>query len=80
MEENVENVENTTELLFLEELTGNKCNSTDFDEISKILKLIENIKNENCRESAFAELSKQRETFPDLATYIWYSTGVVTCL
>jgi hypothetical protein len=75
-----ENVENSPELLLLQELTGNSCNIEDFNEISKIVELVEIIKDQNCRESALAELSKKRETFPDLAIYIWYSTGVVTCL
>ena len=75
-----ENVENTSELFLLQELTGNIGKTSDFDEVSNISELIEKIKDENCRESALAELSKKREIFPDLAKYMWYSPGIITCL
>jgi len=75
-----ENVENTSELFLLQELTGNIGKTSDFDEVSNISELIEKIKDENCRESALAELSKIREIFPDLAKYMWYSPGIITCL
>lgn len=75
-----ENVENTSELFLLQELTGNIGKTSDIDEVSNISELIEKIKDENSRESALAELSKKREIFPDLAKYIWYSPGIITCL
>ena len=32
------------------------------------------------RENALAELSKKRESFPELAPYLWHSFGVIACL
>ena len=32
------------------------------------------------REAALLELSKKRETFPDLAPVLWYSFGTITAL
>ena len=49
-------------------------------EIQKIIDLIKEIKNETKREHALNELSKKRESFKDLALYIWYSTGTVSSL
>lgn len=54
--------------------------STSQEDVSKIIEWVNQIKEENTREHALAELSKKRETFPDLALYIWYSTGAVSSL
>ena len=34
----------------------------------------------SCRENALAELSKKRESFPELAPYLWHSFGVIASL
>ena len=34
----------------------------------------------SCRESGLAELSKRRESFPELAPYLWHSFGTVAAL
>ena len=45
-----------------------------------LLGSLDELKNETTRETALAELSRKRETFADLAIYIWYSTGTVSAL
>ncbi len=50
------------------------------DEISKIIEWVNCLREESTREVALAELSKKRESFSDLAIYIWYSSGIVSCL
>ena len=48
--------------------------------IKQIIKLVEQTKDENTREKALEELSQKRESFTDLAIYIWYSTGTLAIL
>ena len=62
-----------------EESKSQKLKSPD-TEIQKVIDLINEIKNDNTREHALSELSKKRESFKDLALYIWYSTGTVSSL
>lgn len=50
------------------------------EDISKIVEWLEQIKDPDKRENGLSELSKKRESFPDLAIYLWYSTGVVASL
>jgi len=50
------------------------------DEATTIIEWIYQIQDENRREMALAELSRKRESFADLALYLWYSTGTVFCL
>lgn len=50
------------------------------DETAKIVEWVIELKHINLRENALAELSKKRESFPDLAVYLWYSPGTVTSL
>jgi CCR4-NOT transcription complex subunit 9 len=50
------------------------------EEIIKIIEWVKQIKDEITREQALAELSRKRESFQDLALYIWYSPGVVSGL
>lgn len=45
-----------------------------------IIKYMNQIKDPSKREKALSELCKKRESFSDLAIYIWYSPGVVTAL
>lgn len=54
--------------------------SNNLEEVSKIIEWVNQIKDESTREQALAELSRKRETFADLALYIWYSPGVVAGL
>jgi len=50
------------------------------DESNKIIEWVIQIKDPNLRENALVELSKKRESFPDLAIYLWYSAGTVASL
>jgi len=50
------------------------------DDEASIIQMVNEIKNENTREAALDELSHKRESLPDLALYIWYSTGTVATL
>jgi CCR4-NOT transcription complex subunit 9 len=54
--------------------------SSSQDEVTKIIEWVNALKDESTREIALAELSKKRESFNDLAIYIWYSSGIVSCL
>ncbi len=50
------------------------------DEINYIIKLVYLLKDGEKRANALLELSKKRESFPDLALYLWYSPGIMTIL
>ena len=50
------------------------------DDEASIIQMVNEIKDENKREAALDELSHKRESLPDLALYIWYSTGTVATL
>ena len=50
------------------------------DEANKIIEWVVQLKDINLRENALIELSKKRESFPDLAIYLWYSAGTVASL
>ncbi len=54
--------------------------SSNQEEVNKIIQWVNQIKDEATREQALAELSRKRESFQDLALYIWYSPGVVSGL
>ena len=49
-------------------------------EIHSIQQLVVDLTSHQTRENALLELSKKRETFPDLAIYLWYSFGTVASL
>jgi CCR4-NOT transcription complex subunit 9 len=53
---------------------------TSHEDICLIINWVNDLKNETTRETALVELSKKRDTFSDMALYIWYSPGIVTCL
>jgi hypothetical protein len=59
---------------------SNKNVKETCDEATTIIEWIYQIQDENRREMALAELSRKRESFADLALYLWYSTGTVFCL
>ena len=50
------------------------------EDVSRIIEWVNQIKDERTRENALGELSRKRESFNDLALYIWYSTGTVSTL
>lgn len=50
------------------------------DDEENIIRWVDHLKDESTREAALSELSRKRETFADLAIYIWYSTGTVSAL
>lgn len=45
-----------------------------------IYQTVYNLTSPATREQALIELSKNRETVPDLAPIIWYSTGIIAAL
>jgi len=49
-------------------------------EMEKVIEYIANLKYPEKREEALQELSKKRESFPNLAPYLWYSVGTVAIL
>ena len=53
---------------------------TSEEEVNLIINWVDQIKDESKREQALDELSKKRESVPDLALYIWYSPGTVATL
>ncbi len=68
--ENIEiNSENNQDQFQETELTTNK-----------MIELISKMKESDKRMNTFVHLSRQRETFPDLAVYLWYSPGVITIM
>ena len=50
------------------------------EEISRIVDWILQLKDLTKKENALAELSKKRESFPDLAVFLWFSPGTVASL
>ena len=55
-------------------------NTNHNEDVSRIIEWVNQIKDEKTRENALGELSRKRESFNDLALYIWYSTGTVSIL
>ena len=65
----------------LDELPNTQLNPTNkAEEISKIVDWVSNLKNPETRVNSLIELSKQRDSFSDLAIYLWYSPGVISAL
>lgn len=61
--------------------TGEYSITTNLDrEMDKVIEYIANLKYPEKREEALQELSKKRESFPNLAPYLWYSVGTVAIL
>ena len=42
--------------------------------------LVLDLTNPQTRENALLELSKKRESFPELAPYLWHSFGTISAL
>ena len=53
---------------------------TDQHEAEKIFLLVLELTDPDKRESSLLELSKRRETFPDLAPILWHSFGTISAL
>lgn len=49
-------------------------------EMEEITQWLHQIKDTSTRETSLTELSKKRETFADLALFIWYTPGVIAAL
>lgn len=54
--------------------------STNTDEVVKIVDWVHQLKDSNLRVNALIELSRKREAFTDLAIYLWYTPGVISAL
>ena len=50
------------------------------EETNRIIEWVIQLKDMIQRENALIELSKKRESFTDLAIYLWYSAGTVASL
>ena len=50
------------------------------EEMNYIIQLVNVLKDEGKRANALFELSKKRETFSELAVFLWYSPGIMTIL
>jgi len=59
-------------------MQGNMNNNEQ--DIEKIVQHILNLRNHDKREEALHELSKKRESFTNLAPYLWYSVGTLAIL
>ena len=55
-------------------------NNKEEPEKEKIIEWINQIKDKNVSEKALKELTKKRESFSDLALYLWYSTSTISSL
>jgi hypothetical protein len=49
-------------------------------DLTQILQWINEVKDPILRENALFELSRKREAFPDLAIYLFFSTGILSVL
>lgn len=50
------------------------------EELNLITQFIKNLREPDKREEALNQLSRKRETFPDLPVLLWYSVGTITIL
>jgi hypothetical protein len=48
--------------------------------VDQLVQLVSDLVNVQTRENALLELSKKRESFPDLAPYLWHSFGTMAAL
>lgn len=58
----------------------NNDEKVEVDEKAKIIEWIGQLKDSNLRMKALVSLSQKRETFTDLAIYLWYTPGVIAAL
>ena len=65
----------------IDDIPNSQINSSNkTEEITKIVEWVSNLKNPESRVNSLVELSKQRDSFSDLAIYLWYSPGVISAL
>ena len=65
----------------IDDIPNNQINTSNkTEEITKIVEWVSNLKNPESRVNSLVELSKQRDSFSDLAIYLWYSPGVISAL
>ena len=50
------------------------------EDVNKIIEWVNQLKDPNLRMNSLIQLSKKRESFADLATYLWYTPGVICIL
>ena len=62
------------------EISKNMVSNISSEENDEIIEWLHQIKDISTRENALTELGKKRETFGDLAIYIWYTPGVIAAL
>jgi len=65
---------------YTEENKQQSTYSNKFEDIYKIIEWVSNLKNPDLRINSLVELSKQRDSFSDLAIYLWYSPGIISSL
>jgi len=54
--------------------------SNKSEDIYKIIEWVSNLKSPELRVNSLVELSKQRDSFSDLAIYLWFSPGIISAL
>lgn len=52
----------------------------DSEDVNTITEWINNLTDSEKRVNALLELSKKRDSFSELAVYLWYSPGVISAL
>ncbi len=66
--------------LVAEEDQKQTSSSNKSEEIYKIIEWVSNLKNPELRVNSLVELSKQRDSFSELAIYLWFSPGIISAL
>eukprot|EP00605_Chrysophyceae_sp_TOSAG23-4_P003034 GSChrysophyteH1.ASY1.ANO1.3339.1 assembled CDS len=59
------------------DVSGANAGSSD---LSELYPLVAQLQNPDLREQVLLEMSKKRESFPDLAPVLWFSTGTIAIL
>ena len=77
MSDKEKNSQNITEEAFSQFQNGINNSS---DDMTKITEWIKNLTDSGKRVNALVELSKKRDSFSELAVYLWYSPGVISAL
>ena len=61
-------------------ITKHKPEINREQDIANIIEWVDQIKDLSTRENALVELNKKRESYPELAVYIWFSPGTTVAL
>jgi CCR4-NOT transcription complex subunit 9 len=64
----------------LESVPSNLSDTDPTTDLVKIIEWVNQLKDKKIRINALIQLSKKRESFPDLAIYLWYTPGVIAAL